>query len=160
MMDLGELDTYMQNMIRHLEANAIECAFNDLIFNEKGEGLLPFFVQNNFVDSETGEEYEIQDMNSFVRKFSEELKSKINNRFDSESFCKQCSSKNWYTKPNNPIILKVSEVQMFDEILQFALEIKLSEDKFGEISSDFPLDRLEELIRLVDDHISNAKSYL
>ena len=143
MMDLGELDTYMQNMIRHLEANAIKCSFNNLIFNEKGEGLLPFFVQNNFVDSETGEEYEIQDMNSFVRKFSEELKSKINNRFDSESF-----------------FLKVSEVQMFDGFLQFVLEIKLSEDKFGEISSDFPLDRLEELIRLVDDHISNAKSYL
>ena len=122
MMDLGELDTYMQNMIRHLEANAIKCSFNNLIFNEKGEGLLPFFVQNNFVDSETGEEYEIQDMNSFVRKFSEELKSKINNRFDSESFCKQCSSKNWYTKPNNPIILKVSEVRMFDETYNLLLK--------------------------------------
>lgn len=144
MMDLGELDTYMQNMIRHLEdACNISCSISNPIFNEKGEGPLPFFVENDFVDPETGEEYEIQDMNSFVRKFSEELKSKINNRFDSESF-----------------FLKVSEVQMFDEILQFVLEIKLSEDKFGEISSDFPLDRLEELIRLVDDHISNAKSYL
>ena len=143
MMDLGELDTYMQNMIRHLEADIIECGFNDVTFNEKGEGPLPFVVNNDFVDPETGEEYEIQDKNSFVRKFSEELKSKINNRFDSESF-----------------FLKVSEVQMFDGFLQFVLEIKLSEDKFGEISSDFPLDRLEELIRLVDDHISNAKSYL
>jgi len=130
-MDLDELITYMNNMIRYLSDDGIDVMVDKTNFNEKCESTFTIFVQNDYVDHDN-EDYQIEDYNVFASKIEEELKSKINSRFGSESF--------------------FQEVKMFDEYLQCVLKIKLSEDKFGKISSDFPLDRLEELIRFVDDH--------